>query len=59
MLAREFIAMHRCCSTGFKARTGCEFSLVSAVGRCVPGGAVDCQFEDFARLAKVDRLGLP
>ena len=39
-------------------RTGCEFSLVSAVGRCVRGGGGDDNLT-ISRLAKVDRRLLP
>ena len=42
----------------FTARTGCEFSLVSAVGRCVRGGGGDDNLR-ISRLAKVDRRGVP
>lgn len=38
------------------ARTGCDFSLVSAVGRCVRGGGGDDNLR-ISRLAKVDRTG--
>ena len=47
-----------CVSTGFRARTGCEFSLVSAVGRCVRGGGGDYNLR-ISRLGEVGQPYLP